>query len=174
MATSLYDLSVASYLQTLGGVVGYLDRGLSHFEENNVDPNEILETRLYADMLPFRFQIKSIQHHSLGAIEGIKKGVFSPPVGMPEGGYTDIQKFIAETRETLQALTRDEVDGLAGKDVAFQFGERKMPFVAENFVMSFSLPNFYFHAATAYDILRNKGVPLGKRDFMGQLRMKAA
>ena len=174
MATSLYDISVASYLQTLGGVAGYLERGLSHFEENNVDPNEIVETRLYADMLPFRFQIKSIQHHSLGAIEGIKKGVFSPPVGMPEGGYVEMQKFIAETREALQALTRDEVDGLAGKDVAFQFGERKMPFVAESFVMSFSMPNFYFHAATAYDILRNKGVPLGKRDFMGQLRMKAA
>jgi len=174
MATSLYDLSVASYLQTLGGVVGYLERGLSHFEENNVDLNEIVETRLYPDMLPFRFQIKSIQHQSLGAIEGIKKGVFSPPVGMPEGGYAEMQTFINETREALQALTRDEVDGLAGKDVAFQFGERKMPFVAENFVMSFSLPNFYFHAATAYDILRNKGVPLGKRDFMGQLRMKAA
>jgi hypothetical protein len=174
MATSLYDLSVASYLQTLGGVAGYLERGLAHFEENNTDPNEIVETRLYPDMLPFRFQIKSIQHHSLGAIEGIKKGVFSPPDGMPQGGYADMQKFIAETREALQALTREEVDGLAGKDVAFQFGERKMPFTAESFVMSFSMPNFYFHAATAYDILRHKGVPLGKRDFMGQLRMKAA
>jgi hypothetical protein len=174
MATSLYDLSVASYLQILGGVAGYLERGLAHFEENNVDPNEIVETRLYPDMLPFRFQIKSIQHHSLGAIDGIKKGVFSPPAGMPEGGYADMQKFIADTRESLQALTREEVDGLAGKDVAFQFGERKMPFTAESFVMSFSLPNFYFHATTAYDILRNKGVPLGKRDFMGPLRMKAA
>jgi hypothetical protein len=174
MATSLYDLSVASYLQTLGGVAGYLERGLAHFEENNTDPNEIVETRLYPDMLPFRFQIKSIQHHSLGAIEGIKKGVFTPPGSLPEGGYADMQKFIAETREALQALTREEVDGLAGKDVAFQFGERKMPFTAETFVMSFSLPNFYFHATTAYDILRNKGVPLGKRDFMGQMRMKAA
>ena len=85
-----------------------------------------------------------------------------------------MQKFVAGTREALQALTREEVDGLAGKDVAFQFGERKMPFTAETFVMSFSLPNFYFHATTAYDILRNKGVPLGKRDFMGQMRMKAA
>jgi hypothetical protein len=174
MATSLYDLSVASYLQTLGGVAGYLERGLAHFEENNTDPDEIVETRLYADMLPFRFQIKSIQHHSLGAIEGIKKGIFTPPDGMPEGGYAEMQAFIADTRERLQALTREEVDGLAGKDVAFQFGERKMPFVAETFVMSFSMPNFYFHAATAYDILRHKGVPLGKRDFMGQLRMKAA
>ncbi|HEX4198024.1 MAG TPA: DUF1993 domain-containing protein [Caulobacteraceae bacterium] len=174
MATSLYDLSVATYLQTLSGVAGYLERGLAHFEENNTDPNEIVETRLYPDMLPFRFQIKSIQHHSLGAIEGMKKGVFGPPDGMPEGGYAEMQAFIAKTRETLQAISRDEVDSLAGKDVAFEIGGRKLPFTAENFVMSFSMPNFYFHAATAYDILRHKGVPLGKRDFMGQLRMKAA
>jgi hypothetical protein len=174
MAISLYDLSVASYLQTLSGVSHFLDRGLAHFEENNTDPNEILETRLYPDMLPFRFQIKSIQHHSLGAIEGVKKGVFTPPGAMPEGGYTDMQKFIAKTRESLQALTREEVDGLEGKDVVFEIGERKMPFTAEGFIMSFSMPNFYFHSTTAYDILRSKGVPLGKRDFMGQMRMKAA
>ena len=174
MATSLYDLSVASYLQTLGGVAGFLDRGLAHFEENNVDPNEIVETRLHPDMLPFRFQIKSIQHHSLGAIEGMKKGVFGPPDGMPEGGYAEMQAFIAKTRDALQALTREEVDGLEGKDVVFEIGARKMPFLAEGFVMSFSMPNFFFHATTAYDILRSKGVPLGKRDFMGPLRMKAA
>jgi hypothetical protein len=61
---------------------------------------------------------------------------------------------------------------MEGKDVVFEIGGRKMPFTAEGFLMSFSLPNFYFHAATAYDILRMKGVPLGKRDFMGQMRMK--
>ena len=48
----------------------------------------------------------------------------------------------------------------------------KLPFTAENFLLSFSLPNFYFHATTAYDILRHKGVPIGKRDFMGRMRMK--
>jgi hypothetical protein len=57
--------------------------------------------------------------------------------------------------------------------VTFQIGERKMPFVAEGFILSFSLPNFHFHAATAYDILRMKGVPIGKRDYMGQLRLKS-
>ncbi len=174
MAISLYDLSVASYLQTLSGVANFLDRGLAHFEENNVDPNEVLETRLFPDMLPFRFQIKSIQHHSQGAIDGVKKGVFTPPGAMPEGGYVEMQKFIADTRASLEKLTRDEVDNLEGGDVVFEIGGRKMPFVAEGFLMSFSLPNFYFHATTAYDILRTKGVPLGKRDFMGQMRMKAA
>ena len=69
-------------------------------------------------------------------------------------------------------LTAGEVNGLEGRDVVFAFRDFKMPFVAENFLMSFSLPNFYFHSTTAYDILRHKGVPLGKRDFMGALRLK--
>ena len=55
--------------------------------------------------------------------------------------------------------------------MAFQLGERKMPFLAEGFLMSFSLPNLHFHATTAYDILRQKGAPLGKRDYMGALRL---
>jgi hypothetical protein len=131
MAISLYDLSVASFLQTLGGVEGFLQRGLDHCRDNNMDPSEIVETRLYGDMLPFRFQIVSVAHHSLGAI-----------------------------------------DALEGGEVVFQIRDFKMPFTAEGFLMSFSLPNFHFHATTAYDILRSKGVPLGKRDYMGQMRMK--
>ena len=64
------------------------------------------------------------------------------------------------------------IDRHAGRDVLFQLGDMKLPFVAEDFVQSFSLPNFYFHAATAYDILRLKGAPLGKGDFLGAMRMK--
>ena len=56
--------------------------------------------------------------------------------------------------------------------MTFHVRDRQVPFTAESFVLSFSLPNFFFHAATAYDILRTKGVPLGKRDFLGQLRIK--
>jgi uncharacterized protein len=171
MAVSLYDLSVASYLQGLGAVVGFLDKGLKYCSEKGIDPNDIVETRLVADMLPFRFQIQSVAHHSFGAIEGIKKGVFSPPTG-PDYDYSGLQKLIADARQALQALTPAEINALEGRDVTFQLRDFKIPFTAEGFVLSFSLPNFHFHAATAYDILRQKGVPLGKRDFMGQMRMK--
>jgi hypothetical protein len=64
------------------------------------------------------------------------------------------------------------VNGFEGKDVMFEFGETKLPFTAEGFLMSFSLPNLHFHATTAYDILRTKAVPLGKRDYMGPMRIK--
>ncbi|HWA60361.1 MAG TPA: DUF1993 domain-containing protein [Caulobacteraceae bacterium] len=172
MAISLYDISVGCYLQTLGAIGGVLERGAAHCRDNNIDPNDIVETRLWNDMLPFRFQIVSVHHHSQGAIEGIQKGVFSPPPDLGPLDYAGLQKLVADTREALTKLDRAEVDALEGKDVLFQMRDFKIPFTAENFIMSFSLPNFYFHAATAYDILRSKGAPLGKRDFMGQMRMK--
>jgi len=83
MAISLYDLSVTSFLQVLGAVGGFLDRGLAHCMDNGLDPEEIVETRLFPDMLPFRFQLQSFAHHSLGAIEGVRKGVFGPPPPAP-------------------------------------------------------------------------------------------
>jgi len=174
MAISLFDLTVPTYLQTLGAVSGFLDRGLSHFQENNVDPDEIVETRLFENMLPFKFQIWSVAHHSKGALDGLKAGVFGPPPPMGELNYAALQKVIADTREGVQAITPDQVKSLEGGDMAFEMGGRRIPFTAENFILSFSLPNFHFHAATAYDILRTKGVPLGKRDYMGALRFKAA
>jgi len=173
MAIALYDLSVANYLQTLGGVVGFLDTGFAHFTANHVDLDEIVEMRLVPDMLPFRFQLQSVAHHSLGAIEGVKKGLFQPPPQAPAYDYRGLQQLVVEAQQALQKVTPAEVNALEGKDVVFQFRDFKMPFTAEGFLLSFSLPNFYFHATTAYDILRMKGVPIGKRDYMGSMRLKS-
>ncbi|MEJ0065957.1 MAG: DUF1993 domain-containing protein [Caulobacteraceae bacterium] len=172
MAIPLYDLTVASFLQTLGGVSGFLERGLAHCRDNNIDPEEIVETRLYGDMAPFRFQIVSVVHHSAGAMAGVKSGAFAPPSDTRPLNYVELQGIVGEARATLGKLTPAEVNALEGADVTFQIRDFKLPFTAENFLMSFSTPNFFFHATTAYDILRSKGVPLGKRDFMGELRFK--
>jgi len=171
MAITLYDLSVASYVQTLGAAEGFLEKGRKYCNENGIDLNEVVETRLFPDMLPFRFQIVSIAHHSLGAIKGVMAGEFQPPAGMGEFDYSALQKLIAEARTELQGYTPDAVNAREGQEIIFQMGEHRLPFTAENFVLSFSMPNFYFHATTAYDILRMKGVPIGKRDFMGALRL---
>ncbi len=172
MAISLYDISVASFLQTLGGVAGFLDKGLAHCKATGVDLGELVETRLQPDMLPFRFQVIAVAHHSLGAIEGVQAGLFKPPAGPMDQDYAGLQKLVADARAKLAKLTRESVNEMEGKDVVFQLGPNKLPFVAENFILSFSLPNLHFHATTAYDILRMKGAPLGKRDYMGPLRMK--
>lgn len=170
MAITLYDLSVGCFLQTLGAVEGFLAKGLAHCQEKGIDSNEIVETRLFADMLPFRFQVVAIAHHSAGALAGAKAGKFGPP-SPSTADYGGLQKLVTEARTSLEALKPEEVNGLEGKDVLFTVGELKLPFKAEGFLQSFSLPNFHFHATTAYDILRHKGVPLGKRDYMGRMKL---
>ncbi len=172
MSISLYDISVASYLQLLGGVVSVLDKGAAYCQEQGIALGEIVETRLRPDMLPFRFQLISVAHHSLGAIQAVQSGSFGPPAGAPEYDYAGLQALIADARAQLEALTPGAINALEGNDVLFQIGDTQLPFTASNFVLSFSHPNVYFHAATAYDILRMRGVPVGKRDFMGIPRMK--
>jgi hypothetical protein len=172
MAIPLYDVSVRSFQQVLTAVAGFLEKGLTHCKANNIDLKELVETRLHPDMLPFRFQVIAVAHHSRGALAGAQAGVFKPPTGPMDQDYAALQKLIGEARAEVDAAKPDAVNALEGKDVVFQMGDFKMPFNAEGFLMSFSLPNLYFHATTAYDILRQKGVPLGKRDFMGPLRLK--
>lgn len=173
MAISFYDMSVPSFLQTLGAVGGFLQRGLDHCRDNDIDPAVMVESQLCGDMLPLRFQVLCVANHSLGAINGIKEGVFSPKGDSDGLDYPALLKLIADAQAGLQKLTPAEVNALEDAEVIFQMRDFKMPFTAVGFVTSFSLPNFYFHSATAYDILRSKGVPLGKRDFLGQLRMKS-
>ena len=174
MAISFYDTSVANYVQILGALTGVLDKGLGHCRECGMDPESVVETRLAPDMLPFSFQIHSVAHHSLGAIEGIRAGVFRPPGAKDPHSYAQLQGVVTDTLAALKKLTPADVNALESKDVVFEFGSMKMPFTAVGFLQSFSLPNFYFHATTAYDILRSKGAKIGKRDFMGMPRMKAA
>ncbi len=172
MAFSLYDATVANYLQILGSVGGYLDKSLTHFRDKGVDPAKMVEARLAPDMQPLCFQIVSVAHHSRGAMDAAKNGVFSPPSAKPDLDYAGLQALVTEARDELAALKPDAVNSLVGRDVAFKIGDRTLPFTAEGFLMSFSLPNFFFHATTAYGILRNSGAPLGKRDFMGRLNLK--
>ena len=170
MAFSLYDATVANHLQILGAVGGFLDKSLAHFREKGIDPAEVVETRLAPDMLPLRFV--SVAHHSRGAMEAAKNGVFVPPSGKPDLDYAALQALVAEARNELAALTPEAVNALIGREVTFKIGDRALPFTAEGFLMSFSLPNFFFHATTTYAILRHKGAPQAKRDFMGRLNLK--
>jgi hypothetical protein len=170
MAITLYDSTVSCFLQTLGAVEGFLAKGLAYCKEKNIDPGQMVETRLFPDMLPFRFQVVGLTHHSAGALAGAQAGAFAPP-GPSTADYAGLQKMVSDARQSLEQLKPADVNGLEGKDVLFSVRDLKLPFKAEGFLMTFSLPNFHFHATTAYDILRSKGVPLGKRDYMGKMKL---
>ncbi len=171
MSISFHDASVASYLQVLEAVTGVLEKGASHAAEAGLDPQEIVMTRLHDDMLPLHFQVVSVAHHSWGAIQGMQKGSFGTPPFDLDKDYAGLQALVAEARDGLAGLGTNEVEALAEKSIVFKLGKNELPFTNQNFLLSFSLPNFYFHATTTYDILRMLGVPLGKMDFIGQLKM---
>ncbi len=172
MATSLYDLSVASYLQTVSAVSGFLDRAATHCAERGADPDDFVGARLFDDMAPFHFQIECVANHSVWALEAVKSGQFDPPALVGPIPFADLQARIAQAESDLKAFTPDEVNSWAGRDLDFQIGPRKLQFTAETFILSFSLPNVHFHATTAYAILRTRGVPLGKRNYEGRLRIR--
>lgn len=174
MTFSLYSAVIPTYRQVLGAVSGLIAKAEAYCTEKGLAPDDIIQARLAADMLPFAYQVKSTAVHSVGAIEGVRKGVFSPDMTPPPADFAALKARIAEALSALETIDAAEVDAFIGRDMRFAFGDRSVEFDAENFLLSFSLPNFYFHAATAYDILRWKGVPLGKRDFIGRTRSRSA
>lgn len=169
MSFSLYDATVQTYRQILSSIDGVLVKGMEHCEKSGENVNDVLDVRLIDDMLPFRFQVISVAHHSLGALKGVAAGQFGPPQAS-DRDYSGLQGLVRESLEGLGEFSKDSVNAFEGRRVTFKMGGMEIPFKAEDFLLSFSLPNFYFHATTTYDILRMKGVQLGKRDFLGQLR----
>jgi hypothetical protein len=172
MAFSLYAATIPGYQQILGALSNLLLKAEAHCSAHAVDPRSLIQAQFAADMLPFAYQVKSAAVHSIGAIQGVRRGVFSPDTTAPPETFEELKTRIAETRAAVDSIEIAEVDGFLGRDMRFAFGGRHIDFTAENFLLSFSQPNFFFHATTAYDILRWKGVPLGKGDFMGKLRTK--
>ena len=172
MAFSLYAATVPSYCQILGAVAGLIDKAEAFCTEKRLAPEDLIQARLAEDMQPFAYQVKSTLVHSLGAIQGVRKGVFSPDTVTPPQTFAALKARIVETLAALEAIEAAEIDSFVGRDMRFSFGDRHIDFTAENFLLSFSQPNFYFHATTTYDILRWKGVPIGKRDFLGATRKK--
>ncbi len=171
MSISLYSAIIPSYLQILESVSGLVDKAQAFCSEKNLAPEQIIQARLAEDMQPFAYQVKSTAVHSIGAIEGVRRGVFSPDTSTPPETFAALKTRVAEARSALQALEPGELETFIGRDMRFEFGERRLDFRAEDFLLSFSQPNFYFHATTAYDILRWKGVLIGKRDFTGRVRV---
>ncbi len=172
MSFSLYDATVPSFLQIVGSVSTLLAKAEAFAAEKGIDPADLIGAKLADDMLPLGYQVKSVSGHSIKAIEGVRADVYSPDRSPWPADFAGLAALLTETHAALEAVSPDEVNGFVGNDMAFAMGERRMEFTAENFLMSFSMPNFYFHATATYAILRAQGMPIGKMDYMGRPRLK--
>ncbi len=174
MPFSLYAAIVPNYCQVLGAVAGLVNKAEVFCAEKALAPAELIQARLAPDMWSFAEQVRSTTAHSVGAIEGVRKGVYSPNRSPAPDSFVGLRARVAEALAFLEKLDPAEIDGFVGRDMRFETAERRLDFTAEGYLLSFAQPNFYFHAVTAYDILRARGVPLIKRDFLGHVPLKAA
>ncbi len=188
MTITLYDLSVPTFLQTTRAISGVLSRATKHCAETGANPDDFVHARLHHDMAPFHFQIETLKNHSVWGLEAVKTGVFAPPPLAGAMSFTDLRATVSQAVTTLEALTPEEVNSWSGRDLDIEvfrpvdeenastsaWAPRTLAFTPETFLLSYSLPNFYFHAVTAYDILRTRGVPIGKGDYEGRLRTRNA
>ncbi|MDQ4421775.1 DUF1993 domain-containing protein [Sphingobium sp. DEHP117] len=175
MPIFLYDATIPCYLQILEAGLGLIDKAQAFCADNDVAEEALLAEHFGADMLPLAMQLKWMTTHSLGAIEGVRAGKFSPERSAPAETFSAFREQMSATIAALKAIAPEEIESFVGRDMVFEVPAMnvRMDFTAESFLLSFSLPNFYFHATTAYDILRHKGVDIGKRDFLGVPRLKA-
>ncbi len=170
MRETLFDSVIRSYLQILPAIDQCLDKGRDHFLSEGRSLDSVVTTRLCEDMEPFHFQIVCMMHQCAGAIEGLRSGTFSPPSRELVFDYDGLQSLIHEGIKCIEAVSLDELTSLCDGDITFTAKSFTLKFSCVDFLLTFSLPNFYFHATTTYDILRVLGVPIGKLDFLGKMR----
>lgn len=170
MPVLLDDMVVPVHKQMLEALSGLLVKAEAHCRDQGIEETAITRARLADDMWPFAKQVFECGHHSARAIAGIRAGVFEPELGEVADDFASLHAEVAESLSLVSAMTPGELDAIAEREMLFRFGQSGMTFTVETFLTSFSLPNFLFHHATAYDILRQQGLAVGKRDYLGQLR----
>ncbi|MFN2099973.1 DUF1993 family protein [Altererythrobacter sp. MF3-039] len=173
MALTLYDAFVPTCQQILGALNGVLDKGQAYAAEHGISDDEMLGARLAEDMWNLPWHPRSCWMHSAYAIAQVKTGEFTPNFETIPDSWDGMRAQVQTALDDLEKVSADELEAIADNSVHFVLGgKRLMEFTVQDFLLSFSIPNVMFHATTAYDILRMKGVPLSKRDFMGAPRTK--
>lgn len=168
MAFDLYAAFVPTTRQLLGALPGVIAKAEQFAAESGGSDNNLLEARLADDMWPLPWHIRACWMHSAYALDQLSGTAFTPDFTAIPDSWDAMRAMVAEAEDRMSAATREEVNAIAERDIDFVLGgEARFSLPGERFLLGFNLPNFQFHATTFYDILRMKGVPLSKRDYMG-------
>lgn len=167
MAITMYSASVPVFLQLLGGLKGFIEKGEAAATAKKLDEATMLNLRLYPDMFTLARQVRQASEHAFGA--GRVAGVAVPQLPMVDESWAGMKSRIDTTIDFLKKLTPALIDGKEDSTVTIVQGGNERSFKAQNYLFHLAMPNFYFHITTAYNILRSLGFELGKRDFMGQM-----
>jgi uncharacterized protein len=167
MTVSMYKISVPIFVQFLTSLSACLDKAAAHCEAKKIDPSAYLGARFYPDMFPLARQVRAATDHAVNCTARLA-GVEPPTFSNGEASFTDLKQRLAKAIDFVKGFKSTQIDGTEDKAIKITFPSgATRDFTGQSLLLGNSLPNFYFHCTTAYDLLRHSGIELGKRDFMG-------
>ncbi len=165
MANDLFDYSTpvfARHLRILGDIIALAER---HAADRKIDADALVFARLYPDMFPFTGQVRAACSTAERATARLL-GREPPEAADNDKTFADMHERIAKAVGFVSGFNAADFAAADGRTIDFPGANGMLPLTARQYLATFALPNFYFHVATAYDILRHNGVPLGKRDYL--------
>ncbi|WP_029086273.1 DUF1993 domain-containing protein [Brevundimonas aveniformis] len=166
MAITLYSASAPLFIRGLDVLSNLLDKA----EASSLSEAELFEARLAEDMHPFPNQIRMAAFGARACMARLA-GIDWPRTDDTEASIADLRATVALTRSFISQMAPDAVDGAENRQIVVKVPSMELNFRGQGFLTSFALPNFYFHISMAYAILRNRGVDVGKRDFLGAIEL---
>ena len=168
MPFGMYQASVPAFVNMLNNLHAILDKAEAFAAERKIEPSVLLNWRLAPDMFPLTRQIQIASDLAKGTTARLA-GREVPKYPDEETSFAELKARIAKTVKFVAGFPPKDIDGSEGRDIALTIGGQELRFKGEPYLVHFALPNFYFHAATAYAILRRCGLEIGKRDFIGAI-----
>jgi hypothetical protein len=163
---SLYQASVPVFSRSLRNLSAILTKAEVHAAERGDAPSMLIEARLAPDMFPLDQQIQRASDSAKGAAARLA-GIEVPSFADTETSFAELQERIAKTIRFVESVPAEQIEAGEEREVILRPRGSEMRFDGKSYLLTFALPNFFFHVTTAYAILREQGVPLGKMDFLG-------
>ena len=166
MSFTIYDASIPPMIRSLENLSKIMDKAVAQAKSEDIPLASLIEAKLAPDMRPFPFQIQSASDAAKGCAARLA-GVEAPAMPDTETSFPELQQRIAKTIAFLKSVDAAKFAGGEDRTIVLKFPQGEMKFTGRDYVAGFALPNFFFHVTTAYDILRHKGINIGKMDFLG-------
>ncbi len=166
MPLSMYQASVPVFAHVLGVLSKILDKGAAYAEARKIEPPVLIQARLAPDMLPLSSQVQIASDMAMRGAARLA-GVEFPSNPDTETTFPELQARVEKTLRYLDGLSAKQIDGSEDKPITIKMRDGELAFTGQSYLLSFVLPNLYFHVTAAYLILRHNGVELGKKDFLG-------
>lgn len=168
MSLTMSGASVPMFNQYLTALSRLLDKAEAHALAREIDPNALLQARLFSDMFPLTSQVQFACDFAKGAVARLS-GISVPSYEDNEKSFAELKARIARTLEFVNSIDASRIDGSETRDIRMNFAGQPLDFKSEPYLIGFALPSFIFHVTTAFGILRHNGVEIGKADFLGKV-----